>query len=151
MYLQYQQEGVASSSSSQHRAQGWLSVMPAPRERWSSISVGQEYLAYFNNVNHRYTADVSESVIKSPQMTSTRANHSSLSQVGMPSLGWIKMHPSMKSCPYSSSISSITSINPVSRPQIVENIIIAAKPFVPVASRNAVTWVDQNASTDRFW
>ena len=92
MYLQYLQEGVASSSSSQSRAQDRLSGMPARTDRWSSISLDQEYLAYLSHLDHRYTTDALESVIKSSKTSSQLPNHSSLSQVGMPSLGWIKMH-----------------------------------------------------------
>ena len=89
-----------------------------------------------SHLDHRYTTVASKSVIKSPQVPSTRATHSSQSQVGMRSQGWIQMHLSINFSEYSSPISSNTDITPVSRPQIVENIFIASKLFVSVACRS---------------
>jgi len=102
------------------------------------------------HVNHRYTTDASERVIKLSKISSSLTNHSCFSRIGVRSLGWIKMHLSIQSWQYSSSISSSTSIRPVSPRQIVENIFISAKLFVSVQSKNAVMSRSQMVPVQTF-
>ena len=95
-------QGALVLQGSQNRQ---LSSMTHWRERTPSITLVMLFLKYLTLKYDRLVCHVSYGWGQRTVKAFNLNNHGLVSKIGMPSLGSINMHPSIKSCQYSLSIS----------------------------------------------